>query len=444
VAGRENRRETFSSGLGFILAAAGSAVGLGNMWRFSYMAAEGGGAAFVLLYFLMTLIIGVPVMMCEFAIGRHTRQSPPGALSQLGDKTGGLAGILLVITPTIILAYFSVIAGWTLRYLINAFSGFDATPFDTFNSVSGGMSSLSTHLAIIAVTMLIVMSGVHKGIERMALILMPALFVILIGLAVWATTLPDAEAGYAFYLKPDWSALGDPTVFRQAASQAFLSLSVGMGVMITYASYLSSRTGLVRSAFITSMTDFSVAFLSGMVVFPIIFAFGLQSDIGDSTIGTLFISLPAAFQQLGDWGQPIGIVFFVALVVAGITSLVSLMEVGTASVMDKFGLSRRNATLSTMAVAALIGVYPALSKDVLGTLDKIVGELFVTLGALLVVLLAGRKMKNLAIELSTGEKGLGLTLGPLFLWLIRWVAPIFLIVTLVTLIGGLVVGVLMS
>lgn len=432
-------REYFSSGLGFVLAAAGSAVGLGNMWRFSYMAAEGGGAAFVLLYFLMTLIIGLPVMMSEFAIGRSTRSSPPGALFQLAGKNGGVVGILLIVTPTIILAYFSVIAGWTVHYLFSAFSGFDAAPLEAFNTVSSGTSSLSTHLVLISVTALIVMSGVHGGIERMALILMPVLFAILIGLAIWAATLPNAGAGYSFYLKPDWSALGELKVFRQAASQAFLSLSVGMGVMITYASYLSSRTGLVGSAFVISMADFSVAFFSGLVVFPIIFAFGLQGEVSDSTIGTLFISLPAAFQQLGDWGGPIGIVFFLALAVAGITSLVSLMEVGTASVMDHFGLSRRTATLGTAVVAALVGVYPALSQDVLGTLDKFVGELLVTLGALLVVLFAGRKMKNLSDELATGERGLGLALRPVFMFLIHWVAPVFLVVTLITLLSSFII-----
>ena len=224
-------REFFASGLGFVLAAAGSAVGLGNMWRFSYMAAEGGGAAFVLLYLLMTFLIGVPVMALEFAIGRRTRLSPIGAVRQIGGRAWTPLGYLLVITPVVILAYFSVITGWALHYAIDAIPGFSSSPVQRYEEISTGSPAILYHLILMAITIAVVLLGVRKGIERAGLILMPALFIILLGLVFWALTLPGAGQGYSFYLKPSLEALMSPAVFRQAASQAFLSLSVGMGVM---------------------------------------------------------------------------------------------------------------------------------------------------------------------------------------------------------------------
>ena len=190
ISDKPHNREFFASGIGFVLAAAGSAVGLGNMWRFSYMAAEGGGAAFVLLYLLMTFLIGVPVMAMEFAIGRRARSSPIGAVRNIGGRGWGLLGYLLVLTPVIILAYFSVIAGWALHYAVDALTGFSTAPSERFAAISTGPPAIMYHLALMAVTILVVLFGVRRGIERTALILMPVLFIILIGLALWASQLP--------------------------------------------------------------------------------------------------------------------------------------------------------------------------------------------------------------------------------------------------------------
>jgi NSS family neurotransmitter:Na+ symporter len=426
----QNNRERFASGMGFVLAATGSAVGLGNMWRFSYMTAEGGGAAFVLLYLLMTFLIGVPVMAMEFAIGRRARCSPIGAVRQIGGRGWGLLGYLLVLTPVIILAYFSVIAGWALHYAVDALGSFSALPSERFAAISTGVPAIVYHLILMTATILIVIFGVREGIERTALILMPVLFIILIGLALWASELPGAEKGYSFYLQPDFSALLEPAVLRQAASQAFLSLSVGMGIMITYSSYLSRRENLVRNAMIVSLADFSVAFIAGLVVFPIIFALGISGEISNSTIGTLFISIPHAFQQLGEAGQAIGLAFFLVLAVAGLTSSVSLLEVGTASIIDEFKLSRTSATLLAGIGAAVIGIFPAVSQDILGHMDKISGELLVILGALGMAILGGWVMRDPEMELAEGSSSGGRRLIPPLLFLVRYVAPVFLLIIL--------------
>lgn len=427
---QQAKREYFASGIGFVLAATGSAVGLGNMWRFSYMTAEGGGAAFVLLYLLMTFLIGVPVMVMEFTIGRRARCSPIGAVRQTGGPGWGLVGYLLVLTPVIILAYFSVITGWALHYAVDALTGFSAVPSERFAAISSGAPAVVFHLVMMTVTILIVMFGVREGIERTALILMPILFIILIGLALWASELPGAEQGYSFYLQPDFSALLEPRVLRQAASQAFLSLSVGMGIMITYASYLSRRENLVRNAMIVSLADFSVAFIAGLVVFPIIFALGISGEISNSTIGTLFISIPHAFQQMGETGELIGLAFFLVLTVAGLTSSVSLLEVGTASIIDEFRLTRKTATLMAGVSAAVIGIFPALSQDILGHMDKISGELLIILGALGMAVLGGWVMKDPQSELAEGSSSVTRRWIPTLLFLVRYLAPVFLLVIL--------------
>ncbi len=321
-------REFFRTRLGFVLAAAGSAVGLGNMWRFPYQAAEGGGAAFVVLYLAMTFVLGVPLMIAEFIAGRRTRRSPIGALRAVAGRRWLPLGVLFVITPLLILSYFSVIAGWTLRYALDALFGFSPQPAKRYAEIATGAPAILYHLVLMAITVGVVATGVRQGIERMALVLMPTLFLLLAGLAVWASTLAGSRQGYAFFLRPSASSLLDPAVIQQAASQAFLSLSVGMGVMITYGSYLRRRENVGAQAVVVCLSDFSVAFVGGLVVFPVIFALGFSEQISASTMGALFISIPGAFLEMGAAGQLVGFVFFLALAVAGLTSSVSLLAKG--------------------------------------------------------------------------------------------------------------------
>ena len=405
------------------MAAAGSAVGLGNIWRFPYQTAEGGGAAFVVLYLLMTMLIGVPMMAAEFIVGRRTRLSPVGALRAIGGRRWVPLGFLYVVTPLLILSYFSVVAGWTLRYAVDALIGFSASPAERYAEVSSGLPAIQNHLALMAITVAVVIMGVRKGIERAAVVMMPTLAVLLVGLAVWALTLRGGASGYAFYLKPSFADLLNPTIVKQAASQAFLSLSVGMGIMVTYASYLSKRENIGQEALVVSFSDFAVAFIGGLVVFPVIFALGLSEEVSGATMGALFISLPGAFVELGALGQVVGFAFFFTLVVAGLTSSVSLLEVGVASIMDETGMTRRAATLTAGLIAATIGLLPAISQNALGVLDKVAGELFVVAGVLGMSLLVGWVMKDATAELTEGASPLFRRVGPGLIFTIRYVVP---------------------
>ena len=418
-------REYFGTRLGFVLAAVGSAVGLGNMWRFPYQAAEGGGAAFVVAYLLMTFLIGVPVMLAEFAIGRRARLSPVGALRRIGGRSWVPLGLLFVVICLLILAYLSVVTGWAARYALDAvLYGFPSDPGARFQAVASGAPAAGFHLASIAATIGIVLFGVRRGIERASLLMMPTLFLLLLGLAIWAATLPDAAAGYRFYLSPSIREVLDPIVLQGAAAQAFYSLSVGMGIMITYASYYSRDENLNREAAVIALSDFSVAFVAGLVVFPIVFALGLSEEVGESTVGTLFISLPGGFLTMGVVGRLVGSVFFLALIVAAITSAVSLLEVVTAVLMDELGLARRGAVLLAGSAAGLIGLAPAFSMPALAIMDRLAAELLTVLGVLGVAIFAGWFMRAPEDELRVGASPVFRRLIPVAAFLIRYVAPL--------------------
>ncbi len=419
----KTKREFFASKPGFVLAAAGSAVGLGNMWRFSYQASEGGGAAFVCLYLLMTILIGLPIMVSELLIGRTTRRSPIDAYQSLGGRVWSVMGLIAVLTPIVILSYFSVITGWVIRYGLDAFSGFSANPGQHFAAVSEGWSAAGFHFIAMGVTVAIVIFGVRRGIERASIILMPLLLTLLIAFAVWTATLDGAMEGYRFYLSPSLAELANPTVIRQAAAQAFLSLSVGMGVMITYGSYIDKEHDLIAEGAVITMLDFSVAFIGGLVVFPLIFALGLSATVGESTVGALFISLPAAFQELGAVGQVTGFLFFAALLLAGLTSAISLLEVAVSSLVDRFRMKRVTAVSIAASAATVFGLIPALDQEMLGLMDKIASEFLVVAGALASLVLARRVLSDSGDALRQGEGRSSSHITPVALVLIRYVAP---------------------
>lgn len=418
-------REAFGSRAGFILAAAGSAVGLGNMWRFSYQASEGGGAAFVLLYVLMTLMLGIPLMLAEFGLGRRAQLTPIGALRQLAGRGWARIGYIFVIAGGLILSYYSVIAGWTVRYAIESlWHGFPGDSGAHFGKVASGGGAIAFHLGFMAATIIIVMAGIKSGIERVSLVLMPALFLIVVGLAAWAFTLEGAGAGYAVYLQPDLDELQNPAVWRAAAAQAFFSLSLGMGAMLTFASYLRPDQDMPDSATMVAFTDFGVAFVAGLVVFPVIYSLGLQGAVSQSTVGALFIALPGAFESMGLVGHVVGLFFFVALAVGAITSAIALLEVVTASVIDEFGLSRHAAALGAGVVITLLGILPATSLDLLGLMDKIAGELMLVAGVLVIAILAAWVLRAEMIdELSKGAAPFWQRQVPRIMAVLRWFVP---------------------
>ena len=417
------QREFFNTRAGFILAAVGSAVGLGNMWRFPYVAAEGGGAAFVFLYIILTLAIGIPLMLSEFSVGRGARLAPIGALRKLGGGSWSLLGWMYVFTGFLILAYYSVIAGWVVRYAIDGiFSGFATDSAARFGEVTSGITPVWFHLGIMVTTVFIVSMGVQKGIERAALVLMPTLFGILILLAIWAFTLDGALEGYAFYLRPDLSELLNLKILSQAAGQAFYSLSLGMGCMLTFSSYLSDDADLNKEGTIIAFSDFGVAFVAGLVVFPVIFALGIQGDVSESTVGALFIALPGAFVAMGAAGRVIGILFFIALVVGAVTSAVSLLEVVTASVIDETKMSRKTASIVGGIFIALLGLLPALSLDFLGVMDRL-AEALLALGAFFMAIFVGWVTVGAADELKKGASERFHKMVPSLMATIRWVLP---------------------
>jgi NSS family neurotransmitter:Na+ symporter len=363
-------RDAWGTRAGFILAAVGSAVGLGNMWRFSYIASQGGGAAFVIAYLAIVAAVGIPLMTSEFVVGRMTRTSPARAVRELGGPAWGPLGWLFVFCGFGILSYYSVIAGWTMRYAFDAVR--NAIPADAgayFGAVSTGGDALLSHLGFMAITIGVILGGVRGGIERAVTWMMPLLFLILIGLALWSATLSGATSGYAYYLRPDLGHLLNGKILTQAAGQAFFSLSLGMGAMMTYASYLKGQGNLGRDATVVALSDFAVAFVAGLVVFPVIFTFGLQGQIGGSTVGALFIALPTGFASMGRAGSFVDTAFFVMLFLAAITSAISLLEVVVTAAMDVLGWARKRTTWVFGGIIALLGVPAAYNTTFLGNLD---------------------------------------------------------------------------
>ena len=399
-------REQWSSRRGFVLAAVGSAVGLGNMWRFSYLTAEHGGAAFVVLYIGITLLVGVPVLLAELAIGRGSQRSPIRALVHYGGRRWMPLGFLFVAAGFLILSYYSVIAGWTLRYAgIALVSGFDSTIADQFSEIATGWDAFAFHLAFMAGTVAIVGSGVKGGIERTALLLMPILFLIVCGLAVYASTLDGAGRGYDVYLATDFSKLLSFRVLKDAAGQAFFSLSLGMGAMLTFASYLGRDHHLPNDSMLIAGADLAVAFVAGLVVFPMIFALGLSEQVSGSTVGALFITLPQAFAEMGAVGRVVGFLFFAALIVGALTSAVSLLEVVVASTMDGLGWPRRRAAVVAGIAIAALGFPSAWSTEVLGVVDQIANNLFLLGGGLALAVFVGWVMRDPIAQVTIGAEG---------------------------------------
>lgn len=430
-------REHFASRFGFVMAAVGSAVGLGNMWRFSYLTAEHGGAAFLVLYVATILVVGLPVLLAEFTIGRGAQRSPIAALVHYGGPRWRPLGALFVASGFLILGYYSVIAGWTVRYALGAlFAGWAADPGAYFETVATGGAAIFWHLVFMGVTITVVLGGVKGGIERTATVLMPTLFLLVVGVALYAATLEGGGAGYRFYLEADFRDILSFDALHHAAGQAFFSLSLGMGAMLTYASYLTRAHHLPNESVVVAATDFAVAFLAGLAVFPLVFALGLSADVGESTIGALFITLPKAFASMGAAGRVVGVLFFVALVVGALTSAISLLEVVTASAMDGFGWSRPQATLTAGLAIAMLGIPAALSLDVLDRMDRLAGNVFLVLGGLALAVFVGWFMREPLSEVRKGAEGV--QWFGLWQWLLRIPVPLVLLVVLWKSLSGLV------
>jgi len=364
-----SQRGGFTSRLGFILAAAGSAVGLGNIWKFPFEVGKGGGAAFVVMYLAFCFILCFPVMVAEIAIGRKTQRNAVGAFYALGFKNWSIIGYLGLASGVLILSFYNVVAAWAFGYFVEIILGhFDiGQRFGEFTKDWITVGSYS--LLFMVGTAFVVAKGISGGIERAARILMPTLFVMILGLIVYALTLPNAMEGLKFYLVPDFSEINGRVVYS-ALGQAFFSLSLGMGALITYGSYLDRKENIVASAASITLMDVSVAVLAGFMIFPFVFSQGIETDGGP---GLIFVTLPGIFASLGEfWGILIGGAFFLLLSFAAFTSTISLLEVPTAYMVDEHKVARGKATWAMALLIFAVGLPSMLSNGAVEALTQFV------------------------------------------------------------------------
>ena len=450
----KKERGNFGSKLGVILASAGSAVGLGNIWRFPYETGNHGGAAFILIYLGCILLLGLPIMIAEFLIGRHSQANTARAYQILAPGTQWRwVGRMGVLAGFLILGYYSVVAGWTLEYIFeavsNSFAGKTPAEFiSSFQSFSSNPWRPALWLTLfLLATHFIIVKGVEKGIEKSSKIMMPTLFIIILILVGCSVTLPGAGKGIEFLLKPDFSKV-DGNVFLGAMGQAFFSLSLGMGCLCTYASYFSKNTNLSRTAFSVGIIDTFVAVLAGFIIFPAAFSVGIQPDAGPSLI---FITLPNVFQQAFS-GIPIlayifSVMFYVLLALAALTSTISLHEVVTAYLHEEFNFTRGKAARLVTTGCILLGILCSLSLGVtkeftifgLGMFDLfdfVTAKLMLPLGGLLISIFTGWYLdKKLVWSEITNNGTLKVPTYKLIIFILKYVAPIAISVIFINELG---------
>ena len=452
---QKNDRVNFGSKIGAILAAAGSAVGLGNIWRFPYEAGNHGGAAFILVYLACVFILGMPIMIAEFTVGRRAKASTGKAFGILAPGTQWKwLGRLGVLSGLLILGYYSVVAGWTLEYIITSLSnGFAGKGPEDYVAIFQNFSQDPVRpvvwcLVFLFLTHFVIVKGVKDGIEKSSKVLMPVLFILILVLAVCSMSLPDASKGLEFLLKPDFSKV-NADVFLGAMGQAFFSLSLGMGCLSTYASYFGSDTQMGKTALSVGVIDTMVAILAGLIIFPAAFSVGIQPDAGPSLI---FITLPNVFQQAFG-GVPFlamifSLMFYVLLALAALTSTISLHEVVTAYLNEQFGMSRGRAAVWVTGFCVVTGVLSSLSLGVwndkffgLGffdLLDFVTAKLMLPLSGLLVSLFVGWYLKrSLSYEELTNYGLQQAPYFPIYMFILRYLAPIAIVLIFVNELGWL-------
>ena len=438
-------RDSFGSKFGLILATAGSAVGLGNVWRFPFMTGQNGGAAFIIIYIMFILLLGIPGMVCEFVVGRHAASNAARAYGRLSrGKPWKLVGLLGIVSSTIILGFYSVVAGWCLQYLYASFVGNIIGDADYVKSYFEGFSSsvfrpIVWGIGFILMTHLVIVRGIRKGIERFSKMMMPTLFVLLLVLVVASCMLPGAMKGVEFLLNPDFSKV-DNHVILAALGQAFFSLSLGTACLCTYASYFSRNTNLVRSAVQIAVIDTCVAILAGMMIFPAAFSVGINPDSGPSLI---FITLPNVF-QLAFASMPVvgyitSIVFYALLSLAALTSTISMHEIGTAFFHEEMKQPRSKATWVITVVASVISVVSSLSvgavpelqlfgMNMMDCFDKLTAQIMLPAGGFLTCIYIGWYASRQTIyDEFTNESTVNRSVFKFFIFSVRYICPVFII-----------------
>lgn len=438
----QEKRSSFTGGLGFILAAAGSAVGLGNLWRFPYLAAQYGGGIFILVYLILAVTFGFSLLILEIAIGRKTKQSSISAYKQLHKKFGFL-GYLAAIVPIIILPYYSVIGGWVIKYMLVFFTGEgrNAAADDYFgNFIGSNASPMILFIIYLAVTVLVVGFGVEKGIERVSKVLMPVLLLITIGVSIYVITIPNSFEGIKYYLLPDFSKFSLKTICA-AMGQLFYSMSIAMGIMVSYGSYVKDDIDLNSSVNYIEIFDTAVALLSGFMIVPAVYVFSGEEGLATGGAGLMFKTLPKVFDSM-PMGQFIGAAFFILVLLAALTSSISLTEAIVSMFIDKFKITRKKAVVIVFVISLILGVpstlgYGAwshitvLGMDFLTFFDYISNSVLMPIVAIATCILVGWFVGTKGIEDEITRNGEPFKRRAIFRVMVKYIAPIFLFVILV-------------
>lgn len=438
------KRDSFGSRFGALVAMAGSAVGLGNLWRFPYLVGENGGAAFIILYIILSFVICLPIFISEFVVGRRSQKNAYAAFRDLSKGSAWkYVGLLTVIVPLVVVSYYSVIGGWSVEYFLKAltfsFTGNSQAALSTMFSdfVSSPWLPLAGHTIFLLASVAIVGIGIKDGIEKFSKIMMPVLFFIVIAIAIYSVTLPGAKAGLEYLFNPDFSKI-DGKAIASALGQAFFSMSLGFGTILTYASYVDKKENILFQSTATSLSDLTFAMIAGVAIMPAVFAFGLNPQSGP---GLVFETLPFVFGQMPAGGI-IAILFFIALLVAAVTSSISMLEVAVAFLVEEKGFSRKWACFCLFVLCWVVGAVCSISfgplsnfliggRTIFDFFDNLSSNILMTLGSLLTVLFVGWKLKKTDIydeftnggSLSANVKIFGV------LWfLIRFVCPLAIVV----------------
>lgn len=441
----EKKRSSFTGKIGFVLAAAGSAVGLGNIWRFPYLAAQYGGGIFLLIYLILAVSFGFALMCAEIALGRKTGQSAIGAFGALSKKYNFI-GVLAALVPILILPYYSVIGGWVTKYLAVFASGeIGAAAGDAYftDFIAQPFEPIGWFLLFLGATALIVLFGVEKGIEKVSKFLMPVLVVLTIGIAVYTITMPGAMDGVLYYIVPDFSRFSVKTVLA-AMGQLFYSMSLAMGIMITYGSYMKKDVSIESSVRNIEIFDTGIAFLAGLMVIPAVFSFsgGDASQVGKGP-GLMFMTLPKVFNSLGAVaGTIIGILFFILVLLAALTSSISLMETVVSIFRDKFGWNRKITCILVFVGSVVLGLPSALGFGVLSHIsiagmtfldmfDFLSNSILMPIVALLTCYFVGFVIKPKALSEEIAHNG-KFKSRALFEVVIKYIAPICIVLILIS------------
>lgn len=436
------KRNTFSGKIGFVLAAAGSAVGLGNLWRFPYLAAKYGGGIFLLVYLVLAITFGFVLMVTEIAIGRKTQLSPLSAFSALNAKWGWL-GKLATFVPVLIFPYYCLIGGWVTKYtaamLTQASAAADDSYFDNYVSATG--EPLFWFAVFLLVTVLVVIFGVNKGIEKLSKILMPLLLIITVALSIYIVTRPGSKAGIRYYLMPDFSSLSFKTVLA-ALGQLFYSMSLAMGIMITYGSYLSKDENIEKSTRQIEIFDTVIAFLAGLMIIPAVFEYsGGDKEALSSGPSLMFVTLPKVFNTMPAGGI-IGALFFFLVLFAALTSSISILEAIVSGIIDRFKVKRSVAALAVSVYGLVLGTvcslgfgiwsdFTIIGMSILDFMDFVSNSIFLPLVGMLTCVVVGFVIKPDAI-ISEVELNGPFKMKHFYVAMVKWIAPLLIFAILVS------------